>query len=452
MTAGNGAENLSPPVSLGLGEVSIFPEAQAVKVRQEVGPEVSPEVRPDSSPPTSSPEFTSTSVLTIGPPVTVGSKRKLADSPLDSLASSPHDPNANPKGQEWTNEEDMQVMLHLRNIRQGHLSQKNMTVREAEKIQDVLKHRTVNAIKFRWNDKLKKRLTTTEPHLPLQTAQTWQETSLDPDAFFTALAPGQQAAEAHDGLSPACLAMQTPSSIPMLAALVGPASASGHVSHDMLRGHVSHDMLRDTPAASGHAVAVGQHALAAHLLAPHLFTHVLDKAWEKDKQAQAHGDMGMQHAAAQQSVGSGGSTKQLNYYTNADNIKDAMDVLVASPGSPSEHDSKDAMISVCLSSSSFGMGCESAAVKSLPHSPAITACSVSKVDSSVLDADDVCSRSMLDVDDVLHRHSTHSLCNHDVDKVDVFVDRESVSGDACAPPPLSNLRAPNRDSIVSGLI
>ena len=33
----------------------------------------------------------------------------------------------------------MQVMLHLRNIRQGHLSQKNMTVREAEKIQDVLK-------------------------------------------------------------------------------------------------------------------------------------------------------------------------------------------------------------------------------------------------------------------------------------------------------------------------
>jgi len=97
MTAGNGAENLSPPVSLGLGEVSIFPEAQAVKLRQEVGPEVSPEVRPDSSPPTSSPEFTSTSVLTIGPPVTVGSKRKLADSPLDSLASSPHDPNANPK-------------------------------------------------------------------------------------------------------------------------------------------------------------------------------------------------------------------------------------------------------------------------------------------------------------------------------------------------------------------
>jgi len=43
------------------------------------------------------------------------------------------------QGQEWTNEEDMQVMLHLRNIRQGHLSQKNMTVREAEKIQDVLK-------------------------------------------------------------------------------------------------------------------------------------------------------------------------------------------------------------------------------------------------------------------------------------------------------------------------
>jgi len=103
MTAGNGAENLSPSVSQGLGEVSILPEAQAVKVRQEVevrqevGPQVSPEVRPHSSPPTSSTEFTSTSVLTIGPPVTVGSKRKLADSPLDSLASSPHDPNANPK-------------------------------------------------------------------------------------------------------------------------------------------------------------------------------------------------------------------------------------------------------------------------------------------------------------------------------------------------------------------
>ena len=31
-----------------------------------------------------------------------------------------------------------------------------------------VQHRTVNAIKFRWNDKLKKRLTATEPHLPLQ--------------------------------------------------------------------------------------------------------------------------------------------------------------------------------------------------------------------------------------------------------------------------------------------
>jgi len=31
------------------------------------------------------------------------------------------------------------VMLQLRNIRQGNLTHKNMTVREAEKIQDVLK-------------------------------------------------------------------------------------------------------------------------------------------------------------------------------------------------------------------------------------------------------------------------------------------------------------------------
>jgi hypothetical protein len=43
------------------------------------------------------------------------------------------------QGQEWTNEEDLEVMLQLRSIRQGNLTHKNMTVREAEKIQDVLK-------------------------------------------------------------------------------------------------------------------------------------------------------------------------------------------------------------------------------------------------------------------------------------------------------------------------
>ena len=43
------------------------------------------------------------------------------------------------QGQEWTHEEDVEVMVQLRNIRQGSLSHKNMTVREAEKIQDVLK-------------------------------------------------------------------------------------------------------------------------------------------------------------------------------------------------------------------------------------------------------------------------------------------------------------------------
>ena len=43
------------------------------------------------------------------------------------------------QGQEWTHEEDVEVMVQLRNIRQGNLSHKNMTVREAEKIQDVLK-------------------------------------------------------------------------------------------------------------------------------------------------------------------------------------------------------------------------------------------------------------------------------------------------------------------------
>ena len=47
------------------------------------------------------------------------------------------------QGQEWTNDEDNEVMVQLRNIREGQLTHKNMTVREAEKIQDVLKVRAV---------------------------------------------------------------------------------------------------------------------------------------------------------------------------------------------------------------------------------------------------------------------------------------------------------------------
>lgn len=43
------------------------------------------------------------------------------------------------QGQEWTLEEDLEVMQELKNIRHGVLSHKNMTVREAEKIQHVLK-------------------------------------------------------------------------------------------------------------------------------------------------------------------------------------------------------------------------------------------------------------------------------------------------------------------------
>jgi hypothetical protein len=47
------------------------------------------------------------------------------------------------QGQEWTHDEDNEVMVQLRNIREGQLTHKNMTVREAEKIQDVLKVRSV---------------------------------------------------------------------------------------------------------------------------------------------------------------------------------------------------------------------------------------------------------------------------------------------------------------------
>ena len=43
------------------------------------------------------------------------------------------------QGQEWTLEEDLEVMQELKNIRLGVLSHKNMTAREAEKIQHVLK-------------------------------------------------------------------------------------------------------------------------------------------------------------------------------------------------------------------------------------------------------------------------------------------------------------------------
>ena len=147
-------------------------------------------------------------------PETAGSKRKTAESDgTQPAANNPLDPNANSKGCEWTNEEDAEVMQQLSEIRHGQLSLKNMTVREAEKIQAVLKHRTVNAIKFRWNDKLKKRHglgsavddTCAYPPRADETAavssdaqqqesapeQAWRETSVDPDAFFTAMAPSQ---------------------------------------------------------------------------------------------------------------------------------------------------------------------------------------------------------------------------------------------------------------------
>eukprot|EP00802_Teleaulax_amphioxeia_P007136 Tamp_07142.p1 GENE.Tamp_07142~~Tamp_07142.p1 ORF type:complete len:715 (+),score=161.30 Tamp_07142:261-2147(+) len=69
-----------------------------------------------------------------------------------------------PRGAEWTLEEDLAVMQELKRIRHGVLSHKNMTEYEAGKIQHVLKvcceqHRTVNAIRLRWHDKLKKRQT-----------------------------------------------------------------------------------------------------------------------------------------------------------------------------------------------------------------------------------------------------------------------------------------------------
>ena len=157
-------------------------------------------------------------------PETAGSKRKTAESDgTQPAANNPLDPNANSKGCEWTNEEDAEVMQQLSEIRHGQLSLKNMTVREAEKIQAVLKHRTVNAIKFRWNDKLKKRHslgsavddTSAYPPRADETAvssdaqqqesapeQAWRETSVDPDAFFTAMAPSQHGVPEQPAMSP----------------------------------------------------------------------------------------------------------------------------------------------------------------------------------------------------------------------------------------------------------
>ena len=51
------------------------------------------------------------------------------------------------QGQEWTGDEDRTVTEQLRALRGGSPSGKNMTVREAERIQAHLRHRPVNAIK-----------------------------------------------------------------------------------------------------------------------------------------------------------------------------------------------------------------------------------------------------------------------------------------------------------------
>eukprot|EP00291_Cryptomonas_curvata_P003291 CAMPEP_0172176280 /NCGR_PEP_ID=MMETSP1050-20130122/14709_1 /TAXON_ID=233186 /ORGANISM="Cryptomonas curvata, Strain CCAP979/52" /LENGTH=234 /DNA_ID=CAMNT_0012848503 /DNA_START=8 /DNA_END=712 /DNA_ORIENTATION=+ len=60
------------------------------------------------------------------------------------------------KGMGWTREEDLMLMEQLRAMRGGVLSAKNMTMREAERIRVIMGNRTSNAVKFRWNDKLKK--------------------------------------------------------------------------------------------------------------------------------------------------------------------------------------------------------------------------------------------------------------------------------------------------------
>jgi hypothetical protein len=171
---------------------------------------------------------------------------------------------------------------------------------------------------------------------------------VDPDAFFRRqtddayfTAPAHSAVEPHSSppSSSSGAASHASHSTAALDALLPPACGSKQMEE-----------ARGSDAASAQAPAGSTAADPASSAAPqHLAEHAsmlndMDKV-DKEKQAQAHRDVASEHQAAQQScalgdVGEARDSKVADANSSSDHIKDALDMLIATPTSPTEQDGK----------------------------------------------------------------------------------------------------------------
>jgi hypothetical protein len=174
---------------------------------------------------------------------------------------------------------------------------------------------------------------------------------VDPDAFFTASAPAHAGAESSRALSPPITSASQPlSAMSIVQALVAPGS-----------GESGHGAATGGDAAATRGCCVTQDGLGMDML-----NDVLDRRVDKDRHAHTHADAGEQQAA-QQSPGGEGAGKPLSlFYSSSDTVRDAMDVLVASPRSPSEVD------------------CRIAGGKSAPASPARSVGGSAKLENGIV--------------------------------------------------------------------
>jgi hypothetical protein len=250
--------------------------------------------------------------------------------------------------------------------------------------------------------------------------QGWQETSVDPDAFFTASAPAHNAPDSHSSLSlspPSTAAAPPSGSMGLVQALVAPGSAAAAASSNISGA--------DGGARTG---GVGIHdGLGADMLHDVLSDKPLD---HKDRHSHAHTEVSCDQEAAQQSPASC-TSKLVAYYTTCDKpeMQDAMDVLAETPSSPSE---------------AHKSGVDES--KPVPPSPARSTGSMGKLNACVLDVEEVCSVSLLTGGRSPALQSMDRTCAtlaHEIDKLDS--NSESLESDP-------NVRPASLDPMLSALI
>lgn len=243
----------------------------------------------------------------------------------------------------------------------------------------------------------------------------------------------------------------------IVTALVGPELCSDDVLHAS---------LPETAAARAGDAAPGVHeAPASHVVELHKNLHSTNSDKSKNAHAHVQADLpsdshsaSQQEQAAHQSPALAATSKLLNYYSCGENIKDAMDVLVASPRSPCEHDGNNG----------HGSG---GGVKCLAASPARSVASVPMLHSYVLDVDDLSSAVSRPMNQLnasespllqgMDRQRTGSLSvaidsslslANDIDKLDALVDNDADSHQCLEHKPQDTPRASLIDPMLSALI